>query len=294
MPPINVSQIMTYLSASGITLIKDDAKAGIMAGLGMAPLHNLPIYAVDAESFARQVEEVGGFGVFVCRKLGKLNLLQKFIDGTTHSAWLHSGVVIGEEIGRAARLARPDLTLRRPSPRWVNSPTHPDNLHLKLPENRTTDGLPVPKIGGIKPTPTRLETVEADFPIFKTKSLCDTISAGEQILFFYDKTWTPAQKVRMAIEAYTQVGEPYDFFELFAWWVKFIIPNSALANVCSTSIGEVLDVVERRFSNWCDRNQYDPELIAPRDTFAYCADVKMSHLECRCSLEDALALARKG
>lgn len=291
---IDPRMVLAYLASSGITLLKDDAKRGLMTGVGLAPLHNLPIYAVDEEAFAQAVEAAGGFGVFVCRKPENLGLLQKLIDGTTHSAMLHSGVVVGEEIGRAARLAKPELTLRRPSPRWVNSPTHPENLHLKLRDIDTTDGLPVPWIGGIKPAPGRLETVEADFPKFKVKSLADLIAAGEQILFFYDPTWTREQKVAMAIKAYSQVGEPYDFPELFSWWIKLVIPNSALASVCSTGTGEVLDVVGKAFSNWCAMNHYDPELIAPRDIFAFCADTKLACIECRCKFSDALELARKG
>ena len=239
---------------------------------GLVPTHEIPVVATDDDAVYRAIEATGGFGFGVTRtvKPGAPSF-QRGIDGVTHSPWGHAVMLIGQEIGLRARAARPDLLKAVPSPRWQNTPP----------------GHPVPMVGGIRPVPLRYEIVESQIKV-SVADLTAAVGDGEQIIIFTNPAWTLEQKVAMACEAYSWVGEPYDVFEI-ARWVFPGVPNPAALKVCSSLVLAIIAAVDPDIKRWARMHGLDPELVAPRDIFAYGVDKRFDAHCFRCDLDSAVA-----
>jgi hypothetical protein len=281
-----MSQVLSVLS-NGITLFNDDFFRGIACMTGAVQCHELPDVKTDNNALMTSVERAGGFGFAVTRSVKPgLFSYQRGIDGVTRSCWGHTVVGIGEEVGYLARKSKPGLLIKKPSPRWNNSPTHPSNIGRGMKITDTTDGNPVPWVEGIKPEVKRLEIVESKIYV-EVNSLSDKIEKGEQVIFFTNPNWTMDQKVAIACEAYSWVGEPYDIFEI-ANWVMPLVPNPAKLKACSTLALQCINAGDNSIKDWCKYHGLDPERVAPRDLFAWGADKNLPNFSFRCQYADAL------
>jgi len=269
--------------SSGIKLFKDDFWRGVGCMSGAIPTHEWPLSETDNEAILRAIEASGGFGFFVCRtpKPGLFGF-QRAIDGVTRSGAGHAGLLIGGEIGMRARMTRPGLLIKKPSPRWKNSPTHPDNIAAGHPWTWTADGRPVPWVEGIPATTQRFEIVESQV-LVAINSLTASVDKGEQVIIFTNPKWSMKQKVAMACEAYSWVGEPYDPFEIGAWFLSWMI-NPSEIKACSTLVQKCISAGDQDINLWAKFHHLDPERVAPRDNLAYGIDRELKSWFIKCDL----------
>lgn len=257
---------------SGLKLFKDDTLRGLGCMAGLIPTHEWPIVQTDSERVMREIEAAGGFGFFVCRtpKPGLFGF-QRAIDGMTRSGVGHAGMLIGGEVGMRARIVRPSLMIPKKNARWPKRP----------------DWQPPITTEGIKPINQRLEIVESQF-LVAINSLTSAVDKGEQVVVFTNQKWTMEQKVAMACEAYTLVGEPYDIFEVGRWFIPSMI-NPASLKVCSTLVQKCITAGDRDIDLWARFHHLDPELVAPRDNLAYGVDRELKSWCFRCDLPGVIA-----
>lgn len=263
--------------SSGLTLVNDDFYRGLGCMAGIIPTHEItPAFKVDDASIGNALawlENSGGFGFAVTRySKPPLFSYQRGIDGVTHSPWGHALMIIGENIGRAARLAKPSLLVPVPSQRWKN----------------VAPGHPVPMIGGIPRKPAKFEVVESKAFVSVTQ-LEESLNEGTQTIIFTNPAWTREQKIAMAVEAYSWIGEPYDIFEI-AHWVMPLVPNPAALKACSTLALKIIAAGDPYIKQWCVLHGLDPELVAPRDIFAYGVDMNYPAMGVGCTVADAIAV----
>lgn len=262
---------MAKLLSNGITLKDAGFWRAWAAVAELVPLHNLPKVETDClktEQLLNEIEEAGGFGIVVTRKV-KGGVYQKLIDGKTYSPWGHAAFLIGRKIGNKVREQYPDVMRKKDSFRWDVPPGHF-----------------VPEIEGIPPKANRFEIVESK-AVVEVGNLWTALDDDEQVIVFINPEWTEKQKIAMAREAYSWVGEPYDIFEIgkhgFPW-----IPNSKRLKACSSLVAKVLSVGDANFVPWCRKYAIDPEMFTPRDVFAYGADKQMTPYCFNCTCVDAL------
>ena len=261
--------ILPYVFENGLTLFEDNLTRGLGCMAGIIPTHEIPVTKTDEKTILEAVNSSGGFGFAVTRtaKPGLVSY-QRGIDGVTRSPWGHGIAIIGEDIGKAARMAKPGLLVPQPSTRWEN---------LK-------EGYPKPLVGGIAPIPVPFECVESKALVSVT-SLKNSLD--EQVIIFINPNWTREQKIAMACEAYSWVGEPYDIFEIGHWVMPFI-PNPKNAKACSTLVLQIIAAGDPEIKSWCSRHALNPELIAPRDLFAYGVDKSFNAFGVNCTVRDAV------
>lgn len=231
---------------------------------------SLPITETNSKKFLTEVDAAGGFGFAVTRAVNP-SIFQRLIEFFTGSVWGHCVMVIGEDIGQEARRIKPSILHKKQSHRWTNrSPGHP-----------------VPLIEGIRHAPLKHETVDSN-ALVQVSDLSKWIEAGEQIVFFANPDWTLTQKLVMAIEAYSWVGEPYDVFEIGNWLTR-LIPNPSRLKVCSSLIYQIIVTGDLKIMNWTHSKKINGEKFAPRDVFDYGSD-HSDFIKCcfRCRFEDAL------
>lgn len=237
--------------------------------LGLSKPFDLKFVSTTRESFLKSVREAGNFGFGVTHNMNP-GFFQKGIEGATQSPWHHAFSLIGAEIGEKARKARPDLMERKPSPRWETRP-----------------GYYKPKIQGINPIPSLYEVVEAKIQMSVTDMLRDILNNDEQVILFTPQNWTEEQKVKMAIELYSWVGEPYDVPEI-GNYVLPISPNSSNAKCCSTLAAQGMRIADNTIDIWCKQHQIDIQRIPPRDIFLFGAEQKYLAHCFQCDFQDAV------
>jgi hypothetical protein len=257
--------------ASGIGLFKDDFWRGVGCMAGVVPTHEWPLVQHDHWKVCRDIEDAGGFGFFVCRtpKPG-LATFQRAIDGVTRSGAGHAGLLIGEQIGALARIRRPGLMIPKTSSRWKNRPSYAPPIIIE----------------GIATKPRRMEIVESQ-ALVAVNSLTAAVDKGEQIIVFTNTKWTVDQKVAMAIEAYSWVGEPYDVFEIGSWFIPWMFNPKAL-KVCSTLVEKCVTAGDSDIDLWTRFHKLDVERVAPRDILAYGVDREMKSWCIRCDLPSVI------
>lgn len=257
--------------SNGIQLFKDDFWRGWAAALGLIKLPNIPYAGTNNIYRLKEIRRMGGFG-FIVTRLVKPNFFQKQITGVTRSPWGHAKMLIGEEIGKATRRKYPDLLDKIKSPRWKNP----------------KKGYPVPMIQGIRINPSKFEVVESNLYVEITDFGNITDKQEEQAIFFTDLNWSTDQKIEMAREAYTWVGEPYDVFEIGSW-ISSIFPNTKRLKTCGTLVGKILSLGKIGFIEWIKLHGLDIEKIAPREIFAFGTDNKnYKHFCFHCLYQDAI------
>ena len=257
---------------SGLTLFDDDFYRGLGCMAGLVKTHEVKETKTDADVVRKWIDDNGGFGFAVSRTVKPgLFSYQRGIDGVTRSPWGHSIMMIGEDIGKAARLAKPSVLIPAPSTRWKN----------------VKPGYPVPMVGGIPVVPHKYECVESKALVAVT-DIGYSMDAGEQMVIFINPAWTREQKIAMAVEAYGWVGEPYDIFEI-AHWVMPLVPNPAALKACSTLVLQIINAGDPGIKQWCKLHDLDPELVAPRDIFAWGIDNKLPTSSVDCTVEDCLS-----
>lgn len=261
-----MSAITTLIN--GLTLFNDSFWRGWGAVLGLVPLHHVPVVETDANSVLDAIDKSGGFGFGVMRNINP-PFYQKQIDGVTRSPWGHAVMLIGEKIGEAARREKPDLMDKKISHRW----------------NKSHNG-PIPLIEGIDLYPNKFEIVESQM-LVAVSDLTNAVQAGEQIVIFTNPNWTMEQKVNMALEAYSWVGEPYDVFEI----AKYVIPimfNPSKLKVCSSLVAKILTASGPAVRLWYARHGLNIEQTPPRDIFAYGSDCNFNNHCFLCRYDDVL------
>lgn len=259
--------------SNGMRLYNEPLARGLACMAGMVPTHELPISETNTEQALADVIREGGFGFFVCRTPRPgLWTFQRGIDGITKMPWGHAGLLIGGEVGVAARARKPSMIMPKPSPRWPNRASWQPPIIV--------EGIPVNVL--------RHEIVESQGRV-AINSLTAAVDKGEQIIIFTNPDWTMDQKIAMACEAYSWVGEPYDVFEIAKYCFP-LVPNPNAMNVCSTLALKCLAAGGDPIKPWCSRHALDPEMIAPGHLFAYGADSHYDAHCIRCKYDDALAV----
>ena len=117
--------------------------------------------------------------------------------------------------------------------------------------------------------------------------LRNSLNSGTQTILFTNPNWTREQKIAMAVEAYSWVGEPYDIFEV-AHWVWPLVPNPSALKDCSTLVRQIIAAGDPGITDWCRLHGLDPELVAPGHVFAYGADQNDVPYCFGCTYTDAL------
>lgn len=252
-----------------VEIVKDDFWRGWLTILGITKCHNLPVVQTNQDELLKAIHRLGGFGFWVSRNIGN-PVFQRGIDGVTASPWGHAGMLIGEYIGNLARIKCPELKTRRKSKRW-----------------RPIKGYPDVWLPPIKSQPSKFEVVESQAEVTH-RDLTDTLNMGEQVIVFIPEHWSDLQRVAMAIEAYSWVGEPYDVFEIGSHFMQMF--NPARLKVCSSLTLQCIAAGAPGIIDWCKRHGLDPEKVSPRDIFAYGADLEMPNYCFRCDYRDALAV----
>jgi hypothetical protein len=261
--------------ANGVGIFDDDFYRGVGCMAGFIPTHEIPVVQTDNAAVLAAIDAAGGFG-FAVTRLVKPGLFsfQRGIDGVTHSPWGHAVMLVGEAMGLAARVSNPGRVLLHKSERWVNTaPGYPDHLA----------GLPMNKWKAAS----RYETVESK-ALVEATDLRDSLNPSTQTIVFTNPAWTPQQKLAMAIEAYSWVGEPYDVFEV-AHWVAPLVPNPAALKDCSTLVLACIAAGDPGIKDWCRLHGLDPELVAPGHIFAYGADKGYGAHCFGCTMDGAMA-----
>lgn len=240
---------------SGIKLLGNDFFNGLACMAGLTGTHEWPLIKTDKDLFFSDLEREDICGFFVCRTPNPgLFGYQRGIDGVTHSGAGHSGFLAGKKVAELVRIRRPSLLVPKVNARWKNRPVyHPPII---------TEGIP--------PKPQRLEIVESQF-LVAINSLTASVDKGEQVIVFTNPLWTLEQKVAMACEAYTWVGEPYDVFEVGSWFLSWMF-NPAQMNVCSTLVQKCVSAGDRDIDLWARFHKLNPDKVAPRDLLAYGVD----------------------
>jgi hypothetical protein len=240
------------------------------AVLGLRKLHMLTVVKTDRENFLKNVRASGNFGFGVTHNINP-QFFQKGIDGATEHWAAHAFFLIGKDIAEKARKADPTIMNERESPRW-----------------KKYSGYPVPRIGGVDARANDYEVVEAKIKMSVTDMLRDILNNDEQVVLFTPQNWTEAQKVAMALEAYSWVGEPYDVPEI-GNYVLFLSPNSKSSKCCSTLVAQIIRAGDDAIVTWCKNHKVDFERIPPRDIFVFGMDMNYPYLCWQCAMKDALA-----
>lgn len=249
---------------------KDDLLRAWLTAFKLLPTHNFLVVQTDKSVLLKKIHEAGGFGFGVTRAI-KPPFYQRLIDGMTNSGWGHAIFSIGEEVGIEVRKRYPDVLDKKPSPRW----------------GMNRSGHPVPLVEGIPVCPSKYEVVESQKLVAVT-DLADLLVDGQQVVM-YTSNWTMEQKVRMAVEAYSWVGEPYDIFEVGSWALPFF-PNTSRLKVCSSLVAQILQIDNPIFKEWCVLKGLDIEKIAPRDIFEYGYGLDFTAHCFNCDFSDILAV----
>lgn len=262
--------VLAVLS-NGLKVFSDNFWRGIGALIGFVPLHKLPVVKTNINATLEYIKQNGGFG-FVCTRDTDDNLspFQKLTDGATNSLWPHSMLLIGEEVAKAVRERYPEVLISKPSPRW----SHRESWEPPI------------TVEGIDKEIKLYEMVHSQLKV-EVDSLHSTLDKGEQCIVFINPKWTFEQKVQMAREAYSWVGEPYDIFEIGNWAIP-LIPHSKSLKVCSSLVLKCIAAGDPDILIWCHIHNIDPEKISPGGIFAYGTDTGCIPFCFRCNYEDAL------
>lgn len=263
---------MIKLLSNGIKLIDGSFWRAWAAVLGWVPLHNLPekkMTSAQRADLLNEVEQAGGFGFIVTRQI-KGNMFQKLIDGATYSPWGHAQILIGANIGEKTRKKYPGLMIPKPSPRWLSrSKCHP-----------------FPTVEGIDAVSYKTEIVESRATV-EVGNLHTTLNDNTQAIIFINPKWTEAQKIKMARESYSWVGEPYDIFEIAHHGFPGL-PNPENLKVCSSLVAKILSVGDPGLTEWCNQYKINIEKFTPRDLFAYGASTDCMPYAFRCDYTESL------
>lgn len=262
----------------GISLVKDDFWRGVACMSGAVKTHEWPVVETDQAAFLDVLEREDVTGYFVCRKSNPAPGLsfQRGIDGATRSGAGHAGFLPGRQVARIVRARYPSLLVPKRNVRWPHRPSwQPDII---------TEGIPE--------TVQRLEIVESQIKV-AINSLTAAVDKKEQIIVFTDPRWTEEQKVQMAHEAYTWVGEPYDVLEIAAWVLRWML-NPKTMKACSTLTQHIIGTVDPAIDIWARFHRLDPELVAPRDLLAYGVDHDLRSWCSRCELSSVINTEARG
>lgn len=267
--------MLLSILSNGIKLFSDDFWRGVGAAIGIVPLHHVPITYTNKYDVLKQIEAAGGFGFVSTRRPDNISLFQKLVDGATRSPFAHSQLLIGEDIAKEVRKRYPEVMRAKPSPRWKGRRSYEPSVIIE----------------GINRDALNHEIVESRL-LVSVSSLLDTLKQGEQAVVFINPNWTREDKIRMAREAYSWVGEPYDVFEIGNWAVP-LIPHSKSLKVCSSLVCRCLSVVDDDILVWCRLHGIDPERISPGALFAYGSDTGCIPYCFRCTYTDVMGAWRK-
>jgi len=254
---------------------------GSFAGIGS--VITLPVVKTNNQALYQQLQEHGGPAI-LCTTAINASSFGRAVKKQTNSPWYHSELCIPYDLAKKARATCPDLMVRKPSPRWRNSPTHPDNLKMNMRWSDTTDGRPVPWVQGIPAKPKEFECVSSGLYVV-IDELQSVTREDEQVIAWLPTDWTEDDKLAIAIEAYKWVGEIYDIFEIGNWVLPFI-PNPPDIKVCSTATETFIAGGDYSILNWMIAQGLDPQRIAPRDIANWCVSRGFEPLCFQCSFED--------
>lgn len=261
--------ILSVLS-NGLKIFSDNFWRGLGAAAGIIPLHHIPLAFTDVPALLKKVDDAGGFGFVSTRRAIDISLFQKMTDGATNNPFGHSQLLIGDDIAHEVRERYPELMELKPSPRWPNRNSYEPPIMVE----------------GISKNVKPYEVVESQLHVAVT-SLLDTLNQGEQVVVFINKAWTREQKIQMAREAYSWVGEPYDIFEIGNWAIP-LIPHSKSLKVCSSLVCKCIAAGDSKILTWCKLHNIDPEKISPGGMFAYGSDIGCEPYCFRCNYDDVL------
>lgn len=261
-----MSNVLSMLDC-GMSLVRDNFWRGLACMAGAVKTHEWPVVETDKDKFISDLEREDVTGYFVCRtpNPGKLTF-QRAIDGATRSGAGHAGFLVGRQIAEIVRARYPSLLVPKVNARWPNRPPEQPDI--------ITEGIPQ--------AVQRLEIVESQLKV-AINSLTAAVDKGEQVIVFTNPRWTEEQKVMMAREAYTWVGEPYDVLEIGAWFMRWML-NPKTMKVCSSLVQKIVATADRDIDIWARFHQLDSELVAPRDLLAYGVDRVLRSWCYRCGL----------
>ena len=257
-----MSQPLKAILTNGFPIHADDTWRGIQMMLGTIKTPELPVVGTDNDVLLKALDTAGGFGIAVTRTVNPgFMAFQRGIEGMTRSYWGHAQFLIGEKVAAEARRRNPGM--------------------LRI--NRGPLGELIP------PTPSLFEIVESQAMV-AVSDFRSNIAKGEQAIAFVNPSWTFEQRVAMAICAYSWVGHLYDIFEI-GKYVFPGLPNPHWLKVCSTLVAEIIAAADPSFDAWCVAHNIDPQMLPPRDIFAFASDRGFVPYSFGCSYQDALVPA---
>lgn len=237
------------------------------AAFGWLSVPSLPYVKTDNEKLLQKLKESGSPALIVTRSINP-GFFQRGIMGRTKHWSQHAELYIGEDLGKKARIEKPDLLIKKPSPRWKG--------------REQGSGAPPILIEGISKNPNEFETVTSGATVV-TDDMRSVIREGEQAIAWLYTGWSERQKLDMVLEAYSWYGEPYDVFEIVNWILPFF-PNPSGMHTCAVAVATWIGEHDKRLVKWLEDNKMDPERIAPRDMVLWAADLKMEPVCFNCSL----------
>lgn len=243
--------ILSGLSVASSTVNSKRLFMDVLAGFGAFKLKEWEYVSTDDAGVLKEIGKRKGPWLAVTRNV-KPGFYQKGIQYDTNSAAQHMHFGVGDTLGCLARVTNPGKVFKHVSPRWKN----PTIDHFCGLDPRTNL------------LPSKFELVQSS-ALVEVKDLRDVIGKDEQVVVFTFPDLTDAERLAMAVEAYSLVGEPYDVFEI-AKRFFFLIPNPKALKVCSTLTLGIWDAGNKQFKSWATSQGLDPESISPRDGLDFC------------------------